>query len=274
MSTLNICDLSAGYHHISRTSTTDVQNVINNISFSAEEGSIVGILGENGCGKTTLIKAIANLIPHSGCCKLDNLQLEHMPHKKLAQLCGYIPQKSGISIDISLLDVVMMGFNPELKLLQPPTETMKEKAYKVLAMVGLDSRINDNFQTLSEGQKQLALLARTFVAKRKLLLLDEPESALDFRLRYQIMNLLCSYVERNHAVSLVTLHDSSLALNYCNTLLVLSESKLIGEVYPDKTPIEEMEMLLSKVYGTISIRELRNRQGKRQLVMMKEDDMH
>lgn len=184
------------------------------------------------------------------------------------------PSKSGIYIDISLLDVVMMGFNPELKLLQPPTEAMKEKAYKVLAMVGLDSRINDNFQTLSEGQKQLALLARTFVAKRKLLLLDEPESALDFRLRYQIMKLLCSYVEQNHAVSLVTLHDSSLALNYCNTLLVLSESKLIGEVYPDKTPIEEMEMLLSKVYGTISIRELRNRQGKCQLVMMKEDDMH
>ena len=121
MSKLNICDLSAGYHHSSRTSTTDVQNVINNISFSAEEGSIVGILGENGCGKTTLIKAIANLIPHSGCCELDNLQLEHIPHKKLAQLCGYIPQKSGISIDISLLDVVMMGFNPELKLLQPPT---------------------------------------------------------------------------------------------------------------------------------------------------------
>ena len=88
------------------------------------------------------------------------------------------------------------------------------------------------------------------------------------------MNLLCSYVEQNLAVSLVTLHDSSLALNYCNTLLVLSESKLIGEIYPDKTPIEEREMLLSKVYGTISIRELRNRQGKRQLVMMKEDDMH
>lgn len=94
MSILNICDLSAGYHHSSRTSTTDVQNVINNISFSAEEGSIVGILGENGCGKTTLIKAIANLIPHSGCCELDNLQLEHIPHKKLAQLCGYTPQKA------------------------------------------------------------------------------------------------------------------------------------------------------------------------------------
>ena len=117
MSILNICDLSAGYHHSSRTNTTDVQNVINNISFSAEEGTIVGILGENGCGKTTLIKAIANLIPHSGCCELDNLQLEHMPHKKLAQLCGYIPQKSGISIDISLLDFFMMGFSPDLKLL-------------------------------------------------------------------------------------------------------------------------------------------------------------
>ena len=57
MSILNICDLSAGYHHSSRTSTTDMQNVINNISFSAEKGTIVGILGENGCGKTTLIKA-------------------------------------------------------------------------------------------------------------------------------------------------------------------------------------------------------------------------
>ncbi len=103
---------------------------------------------------------------------------------------------------------------------------MKKEAFDALCSVGLGSRKDDNFQQLSEGQKQLCLLARTFVLKRRLLLLDEPESALDFRLRYEMMGLLRTYVVKNNAAALVTLHDPSLALNYCDTLLVLSDCGL------------------------------------------------
>ena len=73
--------------------------------------------------------------------------------RQLALLCGYIPQKSGISIDLTLLDVVLMGFNPKLSLLQSPTEQMKKEAFDALCSVGLGSRKGDNFQQLSEGQK-------------------------------------------------------------------------------------------------------------------------
>ena len=178
MNLLTVTNLSAGYAG---------KQVIKDISFFVAPKTIVGILGANGCGKTTLIKAIANLLPHTGSCQLDDTYLENASPRQLALLCGYIPQKSGISIDLTLLDVVLMGFNPKLSLLQSPTEQMKKEAFDALCSVGLGSRKDDNFQHLSEGQKQLCLLARTFVLKRRLLLLDEPESALDFRLRYETM---------------------------------------------------------------------------------------
>ena len=248
------------------------KQVIKDISFFVAPKTIVGILGANGCGKTTLIKAIANLLPHTGSCQLDDTYLENASPRQLALLCGYIPQKSGISIDLTLLDVVLMGFNPKLSLLQSPTEQMKKEAFDALCSVGLGSRKDDNFQQLSEGQKQLCLLARTFVLKRRLLLLDEPESALDFRLRYETMGLLRTYVAKNNAAALVTLHDPSLALNYCDTLLVLSDCGLLGELQPFSTPISKMEPLLSSIYGTISLTTLSTRSGEKRLIMIKEDD--
>ncbi len=118
MNLLTVTNLSAGYAG---------KQVIKDISFFVAPKTIVGILGANGCGKTTLIKAIANLLPHTGSCQLDDTYLENASPRQLALLCGYIPQKSGISIDLTLLDVVLMGFNPKLSLLQSPTEQMKKK---------------------------------------------------------------------------------------------------------------------------------------------------
>ena len=185
MNLLTVNGLSAGY---------DGKNVIKEICFSMESGKITGLLGANGCGKTTLIKAVANLIPHQGSCCMEGQDTKSLSSRQFAALCGYIPQRSGISIDLTLLDVVLMGFNPDLKFFQQPGSQMKKEALHALSMVGLAHRKNDNFQHLSEGQKQLVLLARTFAGKRKLLLLDEPESALDFRLRYQVMELLHDHV--------------------------------------------------------------------------------
>ena len=86
---------------------------------------------------------------------------------------------------------------------------MKEHAKATLTMVGLPDREQANYNQLSEGQKQLCILARTFAGARKLLLLDEPESALDFRFRNQMMQHLRTYVTAHDACALVTLHDPS-----------------------------------------------------------------
>ena len=172
MSFFTVSGLTAGYGGAP---------VVNGVSFEVEAGSLLGILGANGSGKTTLLKAVCGILPHEGSCVLEteNLEkavLEELPPRQLARLCGYIPQRSGISIDISVLEAVLMGFNPRLKLLEYPSREMKEQAREALQAVGLGGREEENYQHLSEGQKQLCILARTLAAGGRLLLLDEPES--------------------------------------------------------------------------------------------------
>ena len=200
MSTLSVHGVTAGYGR---------QPVINNISFQLEEGRLLGVIGANGSGKTTLLKALCGILPHEGSCTLDNATLERLSPRQIARLISYIPQRSGVSIDISVLDVVLMGFNPQLSLLEHPSKAMREAALQALQQVGLGDRAEENYLHLSEGQKQLCILARTLVSDSKLLLLDEPESALDFRFRYQMLSLLRGWVASGRRSAVVTLHDPS-----------------------------------------------------------------
>ena len=107
------------------------------ISFDMDAGCILGILGANGSGKTTLLKSLCGILPHEGTCILQDTVLEDLSSRQLAGLCSYIPQRSGIGIDISALDVVLMGFNPQLGILQHPDSSMKERALQMLKEVGL-----------------------------------------------------------------------------------------------------------------------------------------
>ena len=178
MSFLQVEALAAGYGG---------RQVLRGVSLQAEAGQMVGVLGANGSGKTTLLKAVCGILPHTGGCTLDGLPLEGLSPRQLARRCSYIPQRSGISVDLSALEVVLMGFNPQLGLLERPTPAMRDKARAALAQVGLAGREEENYLHLSEGQKQLCILARTLTAGGQLLLLDEPESALDFRYRYRML---------------------------------------------------------------------------------------
>lgn len=262
MSFFSVNDLTVGYGKI---------NVVENLSFSLDRGCLLGILGANGSGKTTLLKAVCGILPHSGSCVLEGTELEKLTSRKLAQCCSYIPQRSGISIDISVLDVVLMGFNPWLGLLEHPTAAMKEEGRRMLAQVGLEGKEADNYMTLSEGQKQLCILARTLCGGSSLLLLDEPESALDFHFRYRMLGLLRSWLSNSGGAAMVTLHDPSLALNYCDRLLLISEGKMIGNISPGTDSFEKMEKLLGYIYGKVSLTRLSSRSGREHLVMLNEE---
>ena len=263
MSFLTVNQLSAGYGG---------KNIIDNISFSLESGCLMGVLGANGSGKTTLIKALCGILPHKGKCTVGQTVLEELSPKQIAKIVSYIPQRSGISIDISVLDVVLMGFNPYLGLLERPTSAMKKTAEEMLSGVGLAGKENDNYMHLSEGQKQLCILARTLVTDSKLLLLDEPESALDFRFRYQMLSLLKNRIEESHCSAVVALHDPSLALNCCDKLLLISDGRAECVIDPKNDPLEETEKMLGKLYGNVSLQVCRNKKGVSQIVMLREDE--
>lgn len=130
------------------------KSVLKDISFSLDRGCLLGILGANGSGKTTLLKALCNLLPHEGSCTLEGTPLEKLKPAQMAKLCGYIPQRSGISLHISALDVVLMGFNPHLGLLERPTAAMKTQALRMLALTGLEGKEESDYLTLSEGDRK------------------------------------------------------------------------------------------------------------------------
>ena len=246
-------------------------NILSNLSFEADDSSAIGILGANGSGKTTLLKAICGILPHSGTCQLDGTILENQKPKQLAKLCSYIPQRSGISIDISVLDTVLMGFHPHLGFLEHPSEHMKEKAIETIHLVGLSGKEHTNYLHLSEGQKQLCILARTLVTNSKLLLLDEPESALDFHFRYRMLELLRTWNQKTHSTALISLHDPMLALNTCDKLLLLSEGQIKAAICPKLESLSEMEEKLCHLYGDISLHHCTNKKGEKQIVMLKEN---
>ena len=262
MSHLSVKGICAGYGK---------HNVIENISFQLEEGTLMGIIGANGSGKTTLLKALCGILPHEGTSTLGQTVLEELSPRQIAKLVSYVPQRSGISIDISILDVVLMGFNPRLSLLEHPTKKMKDTAIRALSQVGLAGNEEMNYLHLSEGQKQLCILARTLVSDSKLLLLDEPESALDFRFRNRMLSLLRSWVVSEKRSAVVTLHDPALALNSCDKLLLVSDGGVLGIIAPKTDSLDKMEQMLSKVYGPISLQRCYNRKAEAQIVMLREE---
>ena len=255
-------DISAGY---AKTP------IIQKVSFSLDAGSVMGVLGANGSGKTTLIKALCGILPHKGTCLLDGIPLESLSARQIAKQVSYIPQRSGIRIDISALDVVLMGFNPQLKLLEHPTQAMIAAGREALALVGMADKESTNYLHLSEGQKQLCVLARTIVSGSRLLLLDEPESALDFQFRYRMLDMIRSWTDTTSGGAIITLHDPALALNYCDKLMLLKNGEILDILSPKEDPLGKMEQMLSKVYGQVSLQLCKTRSGKEVLTMLKED---
>lgn len=256
--------LSAGYGKA---------KVLENVSFSLEPGCVMGILGANGCGKTTLMKAICGILSHEGTCVLEGVALEGLSARQIAKCISYIPQRSGISIDMTALDVVLMGFNPRLGLLEHPTKAMIAEAGAALAQVGLSGMEHNNYLTLSEGQKQLCILARTVVSGSRLLLLDEPESALDFRHRYGTLDLVRSWIGKTNGGAVVTLHDPVLALNRCDRLMVLKEGRVLEVLCPRQDPLTKIEQVLGEVYGPVSLHPIKDRAGRTEIAMLKEGEL-
>lgn len=259
MSFLEISHIYAGYGK---------KEIVSDVSVSCQSGEIIGILGPNGSGKTTLLKALCGILPHEGQCLLSGEPLGSLSPREMAKRCSYLPQKSGLTLDLSVMDVVCMGWNPHLTLFGQPGKREREQAKAVLSGLGLDELCEKNFQSLSEGQKQLCLLARAVVADPSLLFLDEPESALDVHNRVAIMNILRTWVREKSRAVVMSLHDPGLALNVCDRLLLLKDGKRLDVCLPKEDSLPKLEELFRSLYGALTITRCEDGNGHKQLVLL------
>ena len=239
------------------------KNILQNVHFTIDTpGQLVGILGANGSGKTTLLRAVAGLLPHTGCCLMDGVPLESLSTRCLAQTVSYVPQQSGISVSMSAREVVLMGCNPRLGVLQSPTAAMCAAAEEALRTVGLADKAEQDYLTLSGGERQLCILARTFVEDAPLLLLDEPDSALDLANRSHMAALLAEFVHASGKTALICLHDPMLMLDWCDTLIVLQNGQVGAMLYPRTDPVEALQSALAAVYGPLELVPVTDRTGR------------
>lgn len=242
---LNVTNIRCGYQH---------REIVHDVSLSVAPGEFCALLGLNGCGKTTLIKAICGFLPtHSGRCFVGGTDCTAMNERQRALQISYIPQRGSPISGKTVMEVVLMGFNARLHLLDSPGKIHRLKAMEALAQLGMEQLADRDYAQLSEGQKQMVILARTLVQDTPVMLMDEPDSALDFVNRNVVLDKIRYVLHLHNRAGLITLHDPNFALSYCDSLLLMQEGRIIQRLSLKDATREDVEDALRKIYGNIRI---------------------
>ncbi len=214
---------------------------------------LTGLLGPNGSGKSTLLKGMMGLTRHRGSIKLNGLELAEAGSRERARYLAYLPQRHQFTYPISVEEVILMGFNPEMGVFENYSGSQRSKVRTVLAQMGLEALIQSDFTRLSEGQKQRVMLARSLVQEAEVLLLDEPDSALDFSAGRAVLGLVRNLIQKSERCGLVVLHDPGLALKFCDRIELLADGGIVGRIDPGEDSLESIRSKLSLLYGEVEL---------------------
>ncbi len=245
MALLEVQNLSVGYR----------KPILEDISFCAEAGTVVGILGRNGCGKTTLLRGMAGSIRRfSGELLVDGKRCTAMTVRQQAEQIAVLPQQTPLLPGICARDVLNMGRYPYEGIFTPPAKSCPDQIKEAAKLCGITHLLDRDCAQLSQGQRQLVLLARCLVQDTPVLLLDEPNSALDFDNTHAVFGLLRELVQQKRKTALMVLHDPELALQYCHRLLILKDGALMNDLSLAYAEQAEIETALQRLYPTIQVR--------------------
>ena len=217
------------------------KEVLKELSLNIDENKLTGIIGPNGCGKSTLAKNIIRYINGKfEYFKIMDIDIRQLSHKKIAQLISYIPQKSTIISNISVFDYVLLGRFP---LLKNSWDNYSEKDYEIvennISLLNIEELRDRNVETLSGGELQKALLARALAQEAKILLLDEPTSALDLNNAVEFMKILKNISIKKNISVIIIIHDLNLASLFCDSLIILKDGRFIEKGSPKEVINEE-----------------------------------
>ena len=199
--------------------------LLTDIGFSAEEGEVLAILGPNGVGKTTLIKCLLGFLPwQSGSTLLDDKDIRHFKGRTLWQQISYVPQARRPAFSYAVRDMVLLGRSPYLGDFSVPGKKDAEIADEAMEQAGITYLADKSCDRLSGGELQLVFIARALAAKPRFLILDEPESGLDFRNQLVVLGLIERLSRENDLSVILNTHYPEHALHVSdNSLLLFGE---------------------------------------------------
>lgn len=199
---------------------------INELSFFVGNGELIGLLGANGSGKSTILKLASGILrPAEGQIKLWGKLLHLYRNKDRAKLLCYLPQLLDINLPFKVRELVSMGLYPY----DIPPEIRVDEA---LEMVGLLEKSESYITNLSGGERRRAFIAMTLIQGAGLLLLDEPLANLDIKYQLEIQRLLRELREKKNISIIMALHDINFALQF-DKVMLLKEGRLLGIGKPE-----------------------------------------
>ncbi len=220
--------------------------IVRGATFSVEEGEYACIIGANGCGKTTTLKAVLGLHKAtSGSVLIDGRTTHGMSERELARSFAYIPQVHRPPFPFSVADVVLMGRTPHLASMSRASAHDRSVAFDAMERMGVLHLASRSYTELSGGQRQLVLIARALAQEPRLLVMDEPTASLDFGNQELVLSTMKTLALEGMGVLMVT-HDPDHAL-YCANKVIVMENGLVSTV---GTPTETItEETLDRIYG-------------------------
>ncbi|MGC9149054.1 MAG: ABC transporter ATP-binding protein [Sulfolobales archaeon] len=221
---------------------------LKNVSLELSEGEMIFVLGPNGAGKTSLLKTIANLVkPRSGAVYIDGKELSRFRASELGKIIGFVDPYINRSLPSTVMDLLLTARYPHENPLsmKPAPDTLKV-INEVIESLNIKDFLDRRLDQLSSGELQRVLLARVFIQKPKILLLDEPSAFLDIRYRLEILDTVERYTRINNSITIIAMHDLYLASRYADKIVLLDKGEIIAAGRSDEVLRKE---LIEKVYG-------------------------
>jgi len=229
--------------------------ILEDISATVKRGEIIGLIGPNGAGKSSLLRSILGLVAiKRGSVIIDGGNVEALSLKERARKMAYAAQGSPVHWPLLVEHIVGLGRVPHLNPWQKLTDDDYEvidQAMKETDCTHLKGRL---ITTLSGGERARVLLARVLATNAPYIMADEPVASLDPAHQLQVMEILKSLTLSNCGM-MVVMHDLSLALRYCDRLILLDKGTMIGQDTPDKILSDEN---LTQVFGISATRWVEN----------------
>lgn len=224
--------------------------IVDDVSLHIAPGETVGLLGPNGCGKSSLLRVLAGLRrPHSGRVTLEGQPLARIAKKQLARRVAFVEQHGMTDANMRVREVVKLGRIPHHSPFSNWSRGDDEIVAAALQRVDMSEKSDQGWLSLSGGERQRVHIARALAQTPSEILLDEPTNHLDIHHQIQLMHLISELP----VTSIVAIHDLNHAAMFCDSLIVMQNGKIIATGTPQEILSEELLWEVFRVKTKIEI---------------------